>query len=300
MAILALVGRELLADTSVPADASVADTALVQDLSDAVEQRAEEGGAEDLFDNLSWLVEHPLDLNTAVADDLLRVPGITPAEVHILLNLRRRLGHFASLGQLRRVSGAGRKLFYLLAPFARVGISPSHVVRTRSRWIWKRNPTDNAATAPQLGPLSRELQRVDIQLWDGVALGGHMHRDAGEPYRYAFLSGYLRLSGIAMLDELILGDYSVTAGLGLVFGSAIPGARSGAASGDVWTECRIDPYRFTGAGPPQRSRRIKAAALQMRHAFAGWTALQESGGGIARFRRHHDEHRQGMDIHRRA
>lgn len=57
-----------------------------------------------------------VNLNTASAEELERLPGIGPTRATAILALRARLGRFARLEQLLRVKGIGRATFRKLRP----------------------------------------------------------------------------------------------------------------------------------------------------------------------------------------
>ncbi len=212
------------------------------DLFDVVERYAAEESGQDLYEDLRWLVEHPLDVNSATLEDLLRIPGIMPSDAQRVLRLRRRVGKLTSLDQIRRMGGGGRGLYLLLAPFVRIGTTQHFPLRTRSRWSWKWGRRAEEAHNPSLGPASREHHRLDVPLWEGVSCGLHMARDAGERYAHAFVSGYLRTRGLLTFDDLILGDYTVSTGLGLVLSAAGPGFGAVAPAGGKSIETRIEPF----------------------------------------------------------
>ena len=62
----------------------------------------------------------PVDLNTATVTDLDALPGIGPVLAQRILDWRAAHGSFASVDQLREVSGLGGKKFDTLAPLVRV------------------------------------------------------------------------------------------------------------------------------------------------------------------------------------
>ena len=57
-----------------------------------------------------------VNLNTASAEELIRLPGVGPARARAILELRARLGHFSRLEELLRVKGIGRATFRKLRP----------------------------------------------------------------------------------------------------------------------------------------------------------------------------------------
>jgi competence protein ComEA len=65
--------------------------------------------------------ESPVILNTATADDLVRLPGVGPKRAQAILELRSRLGgRFRTVDDLRRVKGVGRAMMKRLRPLVRL------------------------------------------------------------------------------------------------------------------------------------------------------------------------------------
>ena len=58
-----------------------------------------------------------VNLNTATAEELERLPGIGPAKAERIVAFRARHGPFKRVVDLRRVKGFGRKTFKRLEPF---------------------------------------------------------------------------------------------------------------------------------------------------------------------------------------
>jgi competence protein ComEA len=62
----------------------------------------------------------PVDLNTATVADLDTLPGVGPVMAARILDWRTQHGRFASVDQLREVSGIGDRTFERLAPLVTV------------------------------------------------------------------------------------------------------------------------------------------------------------------------------------
>jgi competence protein ComEA len=58
----------------------------------------------------------PLDLNTAVEADLVRLPGIGPVMAKRIVEYRQAHGPFKRLDELRKVKGIGAKTYAKLVP----------------------------------------------------------------------------------------------------------------------------------------------------------------------------------------
>jgi competence protein ComEA len=64
--------------------------------------------------------EEPIDLNSATAQDLLKLPGIGPTLSDRIVQTRQQRP-FASVEELRRVKGIGAKTLEKLRPHVRIG-----------------------------------------------------------------------------------------------------------------------------------------------------------------------------------
>ena len=78
----------------------------------ASEDAAEDGGRPD-----SLLEDEVIDLNTADAYDLDRLPGIGPAKAEAILTYREEHGPFQSVDELLSVSGIGEVTLENLRPY---------------------------------------------------------------------------------------------------------------------------------------------------------------------------------------
>jgi len=68
--------------------------------------------------SLAAELDHPgvVNLNTASAEELIRLPGVGPARARAILELRARLTRFSRIEELLRVKGIGRATFRKLRP----------------------------------------------------------------------------------------------------------------------------------------------------------------------------------------
>ncbi len=64
--------------------------------------------------------EGSVNINTASADELQRLPGIGPAMAARILTYRKEIGRFTSVEQLLDVSGIGEKKLAQMKPFVRI------------------------------------------------------------------------------------------------------------------------------------------------------------------------------------
>ena len=71
----------------------------------------------------------PIDINQATAAELQRLPGVGPKRAQLIIEERQKRP-FASIEELRRVSGIGAKTLERLRPYITVENGPLHIVST--------------------------------------------------------------------------------------------------------------------------------------------------------------------------
>lgn len=202
----------------------------------AVDEQMLEGVDTDaLADQLFDLAAAPLDLNTSGPDDLARIPFLTPSLTRLIVQYRTRSGTFRSVEDLLRVRGMTPELLEAIRPYVRAGgraESRTDDVRSRRKnavrlqalqRVSYRTPTDNPAR--YLGAPVRMLTRLRAQR-ERIGLNVTLERDAGEAFRwhpatgtygYDFASASFAVRGAGHLETLVVGDFALSFGQGLVF-----------------------------------------------------------------------------------
>ncbi len=77
------------------------------------------------------------------------------------------------------------------------------------------------SSADWTGSPPRGLIRMDLRCAPGVAVGATCEKDAGERLDLGFCSAYLACAGLPLGGEMIVGDYRLRAGCGLVAGGGV-------------------------------------------------------------------------------
>lgn len=191
------------------------------------EEVDEEDGDEWLME-LTELHEHPLDLNNALPEDLLRVPTLTEGaveQIHAYIYLH---GAIQSVGELRLVPGLTEEMLRVLPLFVRFTPKTS-VWRTSNKPKWEGR-VDYRTDVPMYyrkgycvspgyagDPLYHRF-RAELEKGD-FRSGFRMEKDPGERY-YDSYGGFVELKGKGVLQRAIVGDYRAGFGQGLVLGSS--------------------------------------------------------------------------------
>lgn len=229
---LVLVTGLLLAPVPLPAQTPT-DSAATDPLAAFEDQAAADEDAEQLADALYRLLASPLDLNTATADELAQLPALPVALAHRIVRHRQRHGPFPSVDALLGVGGLSAEALAALRPFvtagpAEAGDAPGSASAPRRmrlevvQRVARRFATDDAGP----GSPVRLLTRVRAEQRRRLALHLTLDQDAGErfgwdaarrAYGYDFVSAALSVRDAGAVRRLVVGDFVVNAGQGLVF-----------------------------------------------------------------------------------
>ena len=171
----------------------------------------------------------PLELNTLHEEELRQLPFLSDYQIYQLLRFRSDRGQLLSLGQLSLVPGWDAATLRLFVPIAVCRYAPPTgsltVLEGRGqlelgyRWREGQRPRVGQLGAEDAALLSAYYQRQEqLQLYVAGAKG------YGEPWSWRGRRGFdsynvsLRLSREGLLRQLVLGDYRMARGLGLVLG----------------------------------------------------------------------------------
>ncbi len=210
---------------------------------------------------LEW-IDDPLDLNRAEMDELRLLPFVDESLAEEI-NAARREKPFESLNDLERVRGLQSRLNMIL-PFVTV---PSY--RSSGRIRQRLSDTQNDAAPAQMYGYLRLNPTPNAVVGLAHRAGGSRRAvwdaDASivRPLEPARLSrGYVAWSGEGAVQRLIVGDYSVGSGLGLILNSARLRYPTGARPNDSSLP------RERGAAAEARLGRFNALAFVSRNSLS--------------------------------
>ena len=201
---------------------------------------------DDLITELAHLKAYPLDLNTCSHEDLLRIPFITPRIARSIIAFRKNRGRFVGLADLLALPEITPALFNDLrlyvtlssaqAPPSGSNKSERHEAHKKSSIVFSQSihrrlelPTGFKVPHHEGGFRGTALAaftRLNVDLEHGIGLRLAMEKDAGEAMRwipknhsYFFdhISFAVSIDDIPLLNHIIIGDYSMDLGQGLLF-----------------------------------------------------------------------------------
>jgi len=202
--------------------------------------------AEDLADPAS----KPLNLNTAKEEELNTIPFLTSEQRKGLLNYLTTYGEVLSVFELQSIPGFDSVLIQKISPFISISapshlpaFNPKNLIRFGHQDLLLRYEqafpksagylkNDTAITLPAdeyyPGSPQRYYFRYRYSWFEKLRIGFAGEKDPGEQFfRGAqangmdFYAGYLSLSNVGILKNLVIGNFRVSYGQGLTMGSGL-------------------------------------------------------------------------------
>lgn len=234
---------------------------------------ADGNAAQTALERLEELHAAPLNLNRATAADLLRLPFLSPAQADSILAYRERKKAFQSLGELQFVRGLGRTERRWLSLFVTAGPRADAVPGWRERLWHGRHEVTTRLDVPlyrragqrvyppeelrehpdrvYLGNGLAHTLRYRYRWRDDVAYGVTLQKDAGEPflaegnYPYDYVSLYVSLRFPSGRWRLLVGDFNVSLGQGLLLGTGSYNGRTAAVESGARRRSSLRPHTST-------------------------------------------------------
>ena len=206
---------------------------LQEDLSeDELQQLAEE---------LQAIFYDPFDINTVTGDQLKELPFLNDFHIWSFLEYRDRYGRILSIKELALVDGLRAEQAELLGSFLVVKNKETrdeitgrkfytrHKILNRYILEWPLRNGFNEYTDSLysfFGPPVKRMLKYEMKTNQGLSAGTVLESDPGEAsvvkHGFDFYSGYIMYDNPdKKLRKLIVGDYSLHTGLGLVSGYGI-------------------------------------------------------------------------------
>lgn len=199
----------------------------------------EESGVtgEQLAQFLEDLAANPINLNTANSDELLQIPGFNIVLVRAVLAYRKSKP-FESKQELLKVKGLGEASYLRMKPYVTIGQLSDRLkgMYNRPEYWLSGNRIEILSRVQQiledqegfvrpdslggyLGSATKYYQRFKMKS-DHLSLNLTQEKDAGEtlsnPTGFDYSSWHVALTQNGKLKSLVVGDYSLSFGQGLV------------------------------------------------------------------------------------
>jgi hypothetical protein len=199
-----------------------------------------------LYENIALLLANPINLNKATADELRFLNLLSEAQVQQLIAYRTTYGPLVSVYELQAVPGFDLTAIYRIVPFVIVRDPSTElnryfadrmfqsgnsyaVVRYSQTLETKAGFTENVPVSQQFkGNPSGVYMRFRSTRAGDYSVGFTVEKDAGEEmrwntttkqYGFDYNSFHAQIQNKRFIKNLLVGDYQVQTGQGLLLGS---------------------------------------------------------------------------------
>lgn len=214
-----------------------------------------------ITDVLNDLSKNPINLNRAKRYELQAIPFLTPTLINNLYEHIRKNGPLLSIYELQAVPGFDRNVFDKIKPYITVtgqaldlsdknlhpkGPNLSQILEGGKLEIIQRFSRElqnekgfllpDTVVNRYLGDPWRSYTRIRYRYLQNVSISLLGEKDPGEQfiwnpqkkyYGYDFLSGHIAIRNFGNLKSLVIGDFNLQYGQGLVFSRGLGFGKSG-------------------------------------------------------------------------
>ena len=198
-------------------------------------ERAEDEDLQLHLQELKELSEHPLNINTATVEDFLQLPFLSEAQIeqiHAYIYLHGQMQTLAELRLVPLIDDVTRRRLSLFT-YA----EPMQKKEDKRLFSHLRNDFSTRLDIPLYYRLGQQQKngyrgdalyhRIRYQIGNSkhFQAGLRMEKDAGERY-YDSYGAYAMLHDVGILDRVVVGDYRIGFGEGLVLGGNVWNSKS--------------------------------------------------------------------------
>ncbi|MEO5968102.1 MAG: hypothetical protein ABIP68_08380 [Ferruginibacter sp.] len=211
-------------------------TEIEQQLENISETQGEEVDNELLL-NLNYLQKHPININSGEINNLKDLPFADNLKIENLIDYKRLFGVFISIYELQAIPGWDLDFINKILPFITIGnpiLEPSLMKRFRggettflfrvSRILQKSEGYIKTSNTKYLGSPEKIFLRYRYQFKNILQYGFIAEKDAGEELfkgqsktGFDFYSFHLVARNIGKIKTVVIGDYSINLGQGLIY-----------------------------------------------------------------------------------
>lgn len=270
----------------------------IETIAEILEEGDENLDFNTLLDDLIYFAEHPININTARAEDLVQLPMLDEIDVANLMSHIKANGKLLNIYELQSVNGFTVDVIRQLEPFVKVS-DDVDAVKFSFKEMFKEGAHElvlryqqvlepQAGYAPiedsllALSPNSRYLgsqqkyyARYRFKYSNKVSWGITMEKDAGEEFfkgsmkqGFDFYSGHIFVKNLGVVKAAALGDFQAQFGQGLVlwtglaFGKSSDGVSVKRNAQGLRPYTSVDENRFLrGAGTTLQFGKFEVTAF---------------------------------------
>ena len=213
-------------------------------IEEIAENTDEEIDYAELYEDLYYFSEHPINMNETNKEELSKLNILNSFQISKLLNHIEKNGKLISHLELQSITGFDLQTIRYLLPFISINtfVTKKQVLANINQYILIRDqfylqsqkgyiPDENGETY-YLGNSHRTYLKYRLKN-KFIQAGITAEKDAGEnflgnnqPYGFDFYSAHLQIKDIGFIKNIIIGDYQINFGQGLVMQSGLSFGKS--------------------------------------------------------------------------
>lgn len=195
---------------------------------------------EELYENLLELQRNGINVNSATREELLALPFLSEQQVMDILEYIHFHGALKSINELMSIESIDYSTRQLLQEFLYAGDKPEKgfpslknimAMGKNELSLYTKIPTyervGDASNGDYIGYPYKFWARYSFSYAKNVRIGIVASQDPGEPFfsqsnknGFDQYSGFIQLNGLGPVESLIVGRYSIAAGMGLVMNNS--------------------------------------------------------------------------------
>ncbi len=222
------------------------ETPIFEDLMQRLAEYDEETGQELAHEMFAELLRQPLNLNTCSESDLNASGLFSPFQVYGILKYRQTYGPFFSIYELMVIPGFSTNLLRNIASLITLSAGPANTVHPAPRGMLLTNMAvrlpasaaylaDSSGLPAYPGSPFKYIGRLKVDAGDRWSAAAAFEKDPGERYmnksRPEHFTSNVVYKGNRWLRKLIMGNYRIHRGMGLVHGLGFQTTGDGIFSG---------------------------------------------------------------------
>jgi hypothetical protein len=221
----------------------------------------------DVAERLTYYRKHPIDLNKATKEQLKELIFLSPIQINEILNHSLENGPFINVFELQSIKSLDVESISLLLYFVKVTLPVPLQDMTFKKLVQKADhdlmirmgqilegqagfsKLANTKEANYQGSASRVLTRYRYNYSNTLAASLNMEKDAGEHFfdsgknkGFDFYSGNISFRGNGLVKKLLVGDYALQFGQGLVMWSGSSFGKGAGISTIAKQDFGLKPY----------------------------------------------------------
>lgn len=219
------------------------DPTIDQDLLESIFENQEEPfDLETYLETLNNYRDNPINLNTATPNELANLMLLSQVQILEIINYKNRYGDFLSVNELIGISGLELDDIFKILPYIYVGepvekasLSVKNALKYGRHHMfirYERSLQEKAGyiedpvskLTPYTGTPDKLYGRYRFTYANRISAGLTTEKDAGEALfsnntSIDFISGHLMIKGNKTIEQVVVGDYQLNFGQGLVMWS---------------------------------------------------------------------------------